>query len=138
MESVECVFPKKTRHFRTSADSKSLNGVQEVGGSNPLGPIKKRGRSSEMMNVPYFFPEHPSMRTIVLSGLESADGGMIDLKELRNLTDLCLRSTKVTDAGLKVLVDLKNLKRLELEYTKVTDAGVKELQNALPNCKIER
>jgi hypothetical protein len=40
MESVECVFPKKTRHFRTSAGSKSLNGVQAVGGSNPLGPIE--------------------------------------------------------------------------------------------------
>jgi len=37
-----------------------LNGVQEVGGSNPLAPILAEGTFIEMMNVPFFFlPLHP-------------------------------------------------------------------------------
>jgi len=35
------------------------------------------------------------------------------------------------------LKGLTGLKNLNLIATKVTDAGVKQLQQALPNCKIE-
>jgi hypothetical protein len=44
----------------------------------------------------------------------------------------------VTDAGLKELKELKQLTTLNLRSAKVTDAGVKELQEALPKCKISR
>ena len=39
---------------------------------------------------------------------------------------------------MKELATLKNLTTLDLSDTKVTDAGLKELQQALPNCKIEK
>jgi hypothetical protein len=38
----------------------------------------------------------------------------------------------------KELKELKQLTTLVLRRTKVTDAGVKELQEALPKCKITR
>src|SRR5438552_2461631 len=47
-----------------------------------------------------------------------------------------LGGAKVTDAGLKELKDLKKLTLLWLRDTKVTDAGVADLQKALPACKI--
>ncbi|MGD0899850.1 MAG: hypothetical protein ABR915_18615 [Thermoguttaceae bacterium] len=43
-----------------------------------------------------------------------------------------------TDAVLEHLKGLAKLQRLYLDGTKVTDEGVKKLQEALPNCKIER
>ena len=46
--------------------------------------------------------------------------------------------TSTADAGLKELKDLKQLTSLHLGGTGVTDAGVKELQAALPHCKIHR
>ena len=36
------------------------------------------------------------------------------------------------------LKDLKNLTLLDLRLTKVTDVGLKELQEALPKCEIDR
>ena len=46
--------------------------------------------------------------------------------------------TSTADAGLKELKDLKQLTSLNLDGTAVMDAGVKELQAALPHCKIHR
>ena len=46
--------------------------------------------------------------------------------------------TSTADAGLKELKDLKQLTTLHLGGARVTDAGVKELQAALPHCKIHR
>ena len=46
--------------------------------------------------------------------------------------------TSTADAGLKELKELKQLTSLHLGGTGVTDAGVKELQAALPHCKIHR
>lgn len=43
-----------------------------------------------------------------------------------------------TDAGIKELASLKSLKSLDLKFTQVNDATVKELQEALPDCKIEK
>ncbi len=44
----------------------------------------------------------------------------------------------MTDAGLLDLEELSQLKELHLKKTHVTNEGVKKLQQALPNCKIER
>ena len=51
---------------------------------------------------------------------------------------LGLGRTKITDAGLEYLQRLTKLHELYLWDTKVTDQGVKKLQQALPNCEIER
>jgi hypothetical protein len=44
----------------------------------------------------------------------------------------------VTDAGLKELAPLKNLTELDLRSTRITDAGLKLLQQGLPNCQIKK
>ena len=50
------------------------------------------------------------------------------LRELTNLRDLDLTSTKITDTGLANLTGLTNLKTLGLLDTKVTDAGLVHLK----------
>jgi hypothetical protein len=43
----------------------------------------------------------------------------------------------MTDAGLKHLHAMTQLRRLQLSAGQITDQGVKDLQEALPQCKIE-
>ena len=80
-----------------------------------------------------------------LTGLEKlslfltkvTDAGLVHLKGLNKLETLFLSDTKVTDAGLEHLKGLTKLQELALGKTKVTAAGIKQLQQALPNCKID-
>ena len=65
------------------------------------------------------------------------DAVMVQLKGLAQV-NLDLQRTEITDAGLEHLNGLKQLRFLNLTDTHVTDAGVAKLQQALPNCKIER
>jgi Planctomycete cytochrome C/Leucine Rich repeat len=62
------------------------------------------------------------------SGATVTDAVIAPLKDIRNLTDLNLASTKITDAGLAAIEDLTNLTRLHLEHTAVTDAGLAHLK----------
>ena len=78
------------------------------------------------------------LTTLNLGVTQVTDAGLKELAPLKQLTTLYLHDTDVTDAGLKELTALKNLTTLHLGKTAVTDAGVKELQQALPNCQIER
>jgi Leucine-rich repeat (LRR) protein len=88
------------------------------------------------------------------------DRGLEELRDLKNLTSLSLRSTGITDEGLQKLASfpnllvldlsetritdkglaqlkaLKNLARVDLSDTPVTDAGLKELCQALPRCRV--
>ncbi len=66
------------------------------------------------------------------------DADLQHLKELTQLQMLNLECTRVTDTGLEHLKGLTQLRELWLFGTKVTDEGVKKLQQALPNCKIQR
>jgi hypothetical protein len=66
------------------------------------------------------------------------DAGMEHISGLTSLRELCLSETQATDASLKYLKGLTALRSLDLRKTQLTDEGVKELQEALPNCKIER
>ncbi len=66
-----------------------------------------------------------------------SDAGLAHLEALTNLTVLDLSYTAVTDAGLAHLKGLARLRYLYVNETRVTDAGLKELQQALPNLKIE-
>jgi Leucine-rich repeat (LRR) protein len=65
------------------------------------------------------------------------DAGSAHLEELTHLHTLYLHDTGITDAGLEHIKTLTQLKSLYLRESRVTDAGVRDLQNALPNCKIE-
>ena len=60
------------------------------------------------------------------------------LATLSKLKVAALSGTGVTDAGLEQLKRLRQLQRLYLCKTKVTNEGVKMLQQALPDCTIER
>ena len=73
-----------------------------------------------------------------LSDTKITDAGLAYLAGLTQLQVLYLADTKITDAGLAHLARSSHLYELGLENTKVTNAGVKKLQQALPNCKIER
>jgi len=73
-----------------------------------------------------------------LNGTQVTDEGLLALRGLPNLTWLGLNGTQVTDEGLQTLRGLPNLGWLELHDTNVTSQGIKELQEALPNCKINQ
>ena len=79
-----------------------------------------------------------SVTRVDLSSSGVSDAGLQELKGLTQLQWLDLGSTKVSDAGLGYLKGLIQLRELDLFGTNVTDAGVKNLQQALPNCHIER
>ncbi|MFC1758715.1 hypothetical protein ACFL2H_08095, partial [Planctomycetota bacterium] len=64
-----------------------------------------------------------------LSGKDLKDDGLGNLKEVKNLIWLNLRSTQITDAGLAQLSEIKTLTRLHLELTNVTDAGMAHLKS---------
>lgn len=67
------------------------------------------------------------------------DAQLVYLKNLTKLESLDLGLTSITDAGLVHLTELTNLKNLNLlRSPRITDAGVVELQEALPNCKIDQ
>lgn len=57
---------------------------------------------------------------------------------LPSVSDLTLVGEQVNDASLLRLSKMKNLESLKLTDTTVTLAGVKRLNDALPNCAVER
>lgn len=80
----------------------------------------------------------PKLKWLRLTDTAITDDGLAHLQGLTDLQNLCLRRTAVTDAGLAHLRGLTELQDLDLEKTKVTDQGVRQLQQALPNARIER
>ena len=78
------------------------------------------------------------LEQLYLSNTQITDTGLEHLKGRTQLQELDLQFTRVTDAGLRHLKGLTRLQNLYLANTQVTDKGVKELQQALPNCKIQR
>jgi len=79
-----------------------------------------------------------SVIAVNLVGTQVIDAGLVNLKGMTTLQVVDLRETKITDAGLEHLKGLIRLKSLHLGGTQVTDSGVKKLQQALPNCQINR
>jgi hypothetical protein len=77
--------------------------------------------------------EDPFLHRIMIN-----DANLEQVGDLHQLLWLDLSLTRVTDKGLEHLKRLKSLRNLWLNDTGVTDPGVKKLQQALPNCKIER
>lgn len=78
-----------------------------------------------------------NLKSLDLYYTRVTDAGLVHLKGLKNLEWLRLEGTQVTDAGLVHLKGLTKLQTLSLYSTQVTPEGVKDLQQALPNCKIE-
>jgi hypothetical protein len=102
------------------------------------------------------------LRWLTLDSTKVTDAALVRLQGLRQLDGLSLNSTKVTDAGLAHLQGMGQLEYLSLEHTQITDAGLlhlhglsqlhwlnlydtkvtdegaKKLQQALPNCRIQR
>jgi len=66
------------------------------------------------------------------------DTALANLQRFSHLRVIMLPGAKVTDAGLVHLKGLSKLRALRLVDTAVTDNGVKKLQQALPNCEIDR
>jgi len=77
-----------------------------------------------------------NLQDVCLCGANITDAGLGNLKGLKGLQVLDISGTKITDAGLIHLQDLPKLEWIELSHTQVTDEGVRKLQEALPNCKI--
>lgn len=79
------------------------------------------------------------LRELNLNGTTPVtDAGLRHVRELTQLRALLLAGTAVTDAGLEEVEELPQLRYVDVRNTGVTYAGVKKLQQALPNCKIER
>jgi hypothetical protein len=78
------------------------------------------------------------LQVLDLEETRITDSGLKHLRRLRQLQELQIDGTLVTDAGLKNLEGLKKLRNLFLDNSRTTPEGVKKLQQALPNCKIER
>jgi hypothetical protein len=66
------------------------------------------------------------------------DNGLKEVAALKNLEELYIGGNKITDEGLKQLVGLKQLKILNVHNTKVTSDGIMALQEALPQCEIQK
>jgi len=60
------------------------------------------------------------------------------LKGLTNLQTLILSGSNITDAGLVHLKGMTELQWLSLRKTQITDAGVSGLKESLPICEIEK
>jgi Leucine-rich repeat (LRR) protein len=87
-------------------------------------------RRKELIPQPFAFEQS---RDTVKVG----DGGLIQIKAYKSLTELNLYATQVGNAGLAHLTGLEKLTSLVLVKTKVTAKGVEGLAKALPKCKIE-
>jgi hypothetical protein len=76
--------------------------------------------------------------SVTLEGTKTTDAELAYLEDLFRLQILNLLGTQITDAGLKHLEGLSELKELDVRDTAITEEAAKKLQQALPNCKIER
>jgi hypothetical protein len=80
-----------------------------------------------------------SLRVLILQHTLITDAGLECLSGLTDLQELSLCGNQgITDAGLEHLKGFKQLRELNLLCTEVTDEGVKRLQQALPDCEIDR
>jgi Leucine-rich repeat (LRR) protein len=80
---------------------------------------------------------HTRLEMLYLQYTNTSDDGLKNLEGLPKLFYLDLNSTAITDRSIAHLTKLTALKELYLRGTKISPAGLAQLQEALPNCKIE-
>lgn len=78
-----------------------------------------------------------SLHALHLVGTELSDAQLVHLGGLTALETLELDRNPITDAGLVYLKRLTKLKLLSIVETNVTAAGIADLQQTIPDCKIE-
>jgi len=83
-------------------------------------------------------PALKNLTRLHLQGSNATDAVLAKLKGLPHLEYLNLYGTAVTDAGLQHLGGLKQLKSLYLWQTQVTPEGVKQLQQKLPDLRVDQ
>jgi hypothetical protein len=83
-------------------------------------------------------PSLKHLSRLHLQGSNATDAVLTKLKGLPHLEYLNLYGTAVTDAGLGHLAGLKSLKSLYLWQTQVTPEGVQQLQQKLPDLRVDR
>ena len=74
---------------------------------------------------------------LVLNGAPITDAGITHLRTMPQLVLLELRDTIVSDTCLSDLKTLQNLRWLDIRGTKITPTGKQELEQFLPNCRID-
>jgi hypothetical protein len=88
------------------------------------------------------FADCEKLTVVGLWRTQVSDKGLQHLRKAMMLRDLNLVDTNVTDAGLLLLKDKKSMMLLTLKkrgpnmMAGITDKGIAELQQALPDCKI--
>jgi hypothetical protein len=90
---------------------------------------------AEAWNV---LPSLKNLSRLHLQQSNATDAVLVKLKGLSQLEYLNLYGTAVTDAGLKHLEGLTGLKSLYLWQTQVTPEGVRQLQQKLPELRVDR
>jgi hypothetical protein len=83
------------------------------------------------------------LRTLSLRQTSLSDAGLAQIAKLKQLQTLELSShgdkgSAITDTGLAHLATMKQLRHLHLGHANVTAKGIKRLQQALPDCVIDR
>jgi hypothetical protein len=78
------------------------------------------------------------LRDLTLQGSTITDNGLALLLPLREkLVWLDISNTPISDAAISDLKRFSGLRTLRLQNTRITPAGIAELQESLPNCKID-
>ncbi len=80
----------------------------------------------------------PPFIDLDLSSPHITDDGLRHLSGLRNIEGLWLKRAKITDDAIEHLVQLTTLKELHFWGTEITEEGIARLQEALPNCTIDK
>jgi internalin A len=77
--------------------------------------------------------ELPDLSYLDLSMTHITDQGMLEIRNLRAITDLNLYFAEyVTDEGLAAIKDWKKLRRLNLHGTKISDTGLEHIARITP------
>lgn len=136
LDPTACVFVDLARNF--SAETEVTESVlQRLGQLPRIGRLDLDGTA-----IQDSWLEHVGKLTqlqyLSLDNTKITDVGLEHLKGMTRLVFLGLHGTKVTDDGLGKLRSLGQVEYLDLSETGVTEEGVKRLQEALPNCDIDR
>jgi serine/threonine protein kinase len=125
---------QKVRGLASHAGTWSPEGIRELDQAPQLDTLQIGG-------FPFTLEHADAFARLKLKALFTGNAGITDaivarLADMENLENLSLYRSETTDQGLQAIKKLKKLNNLDLTDTQVTAAGVADLQQALPNLKI--